>query len=63
MDIREQLLNELQKRCKEHRLEEAEVFTAASLSEALQLSRNTVSQYLNEYVKKCKYKESTVCNE
>ena len=52
MDIREQLLNELQKRCREHGLEENEIFTAASLSETLQLSRNTVSQYLNEFVKK-----------
>lgn len=52
MDIREKLLLELQNRCKENNIEENDIFTATSLSDCLQLSRNTVSQYLNEFVKK-----------
>ncbi|MCI5774712.1 MAG: sigma 54-interacting transcriptional regulator, partial [Erysipelotrichaceae bacterium] len=51
MDIKEQLLEELNKRCLENELEENDIFTATSLSEQCMISRNTASQYLNEFNK------------
>lgn len=49
--MKELVLDELSKRCKEHGVEENICFTAGNIAETLQLSRNTVSQYLNEKVK------------
>ena len=51
MDIREELLEELKKRTKSNAIEDNELFTANSLSSFLSLSRNTTSQYLNNFVK------------
>ena len=51
MDIRKQLLEELKKRTINYDIGDNEIFSAQSISESLHLSRNTVSQYLNENVK------------
>ena len=49
--MKELVYNELKKRCEENVIEEHVRFTAASIADALHISRNTVSQYLNEKVK------------
>lgn len=49
--MKEIVLDELKKRCEEHDIEEHLRFTAGDIAEALSMSRNTVSQYLNEKVK------------
>ena len=49
--MKELVYNELEKRCEENEIEEHVRFTAASIADALHISRNTVSQYLNEKVK------------
>ena len=48
--MKELVYNELEKRCEENEIEEHVRFTAASIADALHISRNTVSQYLNEKV-------------
>lgn len=52
MDIKTSLAKELKKRCTTLKIGEDERFSAASLANAFQISRNTASQYLNELVKK-----------
>lgn len=52
MDLRKELLNELEKRTGNNEIEENDLFSANSFSELLNVSRNTVSQYLNEFVKR-----------
>lgn len=49
--MRELVYEEIKKRCEEHDIEEHSRYTAASIAETLHISRNTVSQYLNEKVK------------
>lgn len=49
--MKELVINELKKRCKENIIKENPVFTASEIADTLQISRNTVSQYLNEKVK------------
>lgn len=49
--MKEYVLEELKKRCKAYPLEEHIRFTAGDIAETLDMSRNTVSQYLNEKVK------------
>lgn len=51
MEIREELLQELKRRTNSNEIEDNELFTANSLSTFLSLSRNTTSQYLNDFVK------------
>ena len=50
MTSKEQVLLELKKRTANNAMEENRIFTAMDLSKALKLSRNTVSQYLNESI-------------
>ena len=54
MNTKEQLYLELLKRTNTNGLEEKECFTAKDLCSSLKMSRNTVSQYLNEFVKEDK---------
>ena len=49
--MKEIVFEELKKRCEEYAIEEHTRFTAVSIADALHISRNTVSQYLNERVK------------
>lgn len=49
--MKEKVRQELQKRTKNHAIQESEVFTAVAIAESLGISRNTVSQYLNQLVK------------
>lgn len=51
MDLKESLLLELEKRTREHELKENDLFTASSLASFFKMGRNTISQYLNDYVK------------
>ena len=51
MKLKDRLYAELNRRMQEKGICEDDVFTAQDLSESLQISRNTVSQYLNEFVK------------
>lgn len=51
MGTKFQLLEELTKRTLENEIEENSCFTSNDLSDFMQMSRNTVSQYLNEFVK------------
>ena len=51
MDNKTQLLQLLKERCEQQTIEENECFSASSLSDACHISRNTASQYLNEFVK------------
>ena len=46
--MKEIVFEELKKRCEEYAIEEHTRFTAASIADTLHISRNTVSQYLNE---------------
>lgn len=50
--MKEKVLTELSVRTQNHKIEENDIFTASSIADKLAISRNTVSQYLNEYVKK-----------
>ncbi len=50
--MKNKVLEELKKRCHNHEIEENVIFTAQDLSSALNISRNTASQYLNEFVSK-----------
>ena len=52
MDIKTSLAKELKKRCTTLKIGEDERFSAASLANAFQITRNTASQYLNELVKR-----------
>lgn len=52
--MKEKLYVELRKRCQQYGIKEDKVFTALSLATALGASRNSISQYLNEYVKEGK---------
>mgnify|MGYP000040361443 FL=1 len=54
MGTKFQLLEELTKRTLENEIEENSCFTSNDLSDFMQMSRNTVSQYLNEFVKEKK---------
>ncbi|WP_270427575.1 hypothetical protein, partial [Amedibacterium intestinale] len=54
MGTKLQLLEELTKRTLENEIEENSCFTSNDLSDFMQMSRNTVSQYLNEFVKEKK---------
>ncbi len=54
MEAKDELLQELSSRCKNYPIAEDERFTASSLAAFLGISRNTVSQYLNELVKENK---------
>lgn len=49
--MKEIVFEELKKRCEEYAIEEHTRFTAAGIADSLHISRNTVSQYLNERVK------------
>ena len=49
--MKEIVFEELKKRCEEYAIEEHTRFTAVSIADALHISRNTVSQYLNERVR------------
>lgn len=51
MDNKTQLLQLLKERCEQQTIEENECFSASSLADACHISRNTASQYLNEFVK------------
>lgn len=51
MDQKKSLLEELRKRTTEQDIEENELFTAQSLADAFGIGRNTISQYLNVFVK------------
>lgn len=51
MDIKQYLLDELKAVCEANNFEENECFTASYLANLCHISRNTVSQYLNEEVK------------
>lgn len=48
------IYKELEKRCLEYGIKEADCFTALKIAADLNVSRNTVSQYLNELVKEGK---------
>lgn len=50
--MREEVFLELIKRTKENEIEENKIFTAADIAIGLNIGRNTVSQYLNEKVKR-----------
>ncbi|MEG0093484.1 MAG: sigma 54-interacting transcriptional regulator [Erysipelotrichaceae bacterium] len=49
--MKDKVFVELQKRTKMHGIIKSDVYTAADIATTLKTSRNTVSQYLNEYVK------------
>lgn len=49
--MKEKVLAEISERTKYNEIGENELFTASSIADKLSMSRNTVSQYLNEYVK------------
>ena len=49
--MKEKVLEELKKRCKDHDFEESDIFSAKAIADTLGIGRNTVSQYLNEFVK------------
>ncbi|MEG0694422.1 MAG: sigma 54-interacting transcriptional regulator [Erysipelotrichaceae bacterium] len=49
--MKDKIYQELQKRTKEHGIVKSDIFTAVDLATFLKTSRNTVSQYLNDYVK------------
>lgn len=49
--MKELVFEELKRRCEKFEIKQDVQFTAASIAEALQMSRNTVSQYLNDKVK------------
>ncbi|MEF9961120.1 MAG: sigma 54-interacting transcriptional regulator [Erysipelotrichaceae bacterium] len=49
--MKDKIIQELQKRTKEHGIVKSDLFTAVDLATFLKTSRNTVSQYLNDYVK------------
>ena len=51
MDKKIQLFQELKRRTLENKIEENLRFTSNDLSDFMHMSRNTVSQYLNEFVK------------
>ncbi len=51
MDNKQIIINAIHTYCKEKEITEQECFTASFLSEFFDISRNTVSQYLNEGVK------------
>lgn len=45
------ILEELKQRCSQHPIETNPIFTASDIADTLKISRNSVSQYLNEEVK------------
>lgn len=49
--MKELVFEELKRRCEKYDIKEDIHFTAASIADALNMSRNTVSQYLNDKVK------------
>ena len=51
--MKELVITELKKRCKANSIKENIIFTASDIADTLGISRNTVSQYLNEKVKNC----------
>lgn len=51
MTSKEEVFEELKRRTAEQTIEENLAFTANDLAKTLNLSRNTVSQYLNEGIK------------
>ena len=54
MKTKDQLYLELVKRTSQQGISENDIYTAQDLSASLNMSRNTVSQYLNEFVKEKK---------
>ena len=51
MTSKQLVYEEIKQRTLENNIEENEIFTANDLANSLDLSRNTVSQYLNEHQK------------
>ena len=51
MTSKQLVYEEIKRRTLENNIEENEIFTANDLATSLNLSRNTVSQYLNEGLK------------
>ena len=52
MTSKQLVYEEIKRRTLENNIEENEIFTANDLANSLDLSRNTVSQYLNEGLKR-----------